>query len=115
RHIMDVLGRIGPEVAAIYVVDDCCPEKSGEYVKTKSQDSRVRVIFNEVNQGVGGATMAGYQAAIQDGHDVIVKVDGDGQMAPELIPCFIAPILEGAADYTKGNRFYDLAHIGRMP
>lgn len=115
RHILDVLARIGPEVSAIYVVDDCCPEKSGNIVQTGSTDPRVRVIYNDVNQGVGGATMAGYQAAIQDGHDVLVKVDGDGQMAPELIPCFTAPILEEAADYTKGNRFYDLAHIGRMP
>lgn len=115
RHILDVLVRIGPEVAAIYVVDDCCPDHSGDFVKAHTKDTRVQVLHNDVNLGVGGATMAGYQAAIRDGHDVLVKVDGDGQMAPELIPCFVAPILEGAADYTKGNRFYDLEHIGRMP
>jgi len=45
----------------------------------------------------------------------MVKVDGDGQMDPALIPHFIAPILKGQADYTKGNRFYDLTHIGQMP
>ena len=53
--------------------------------------------------------------AIADGARVIVKIDGDGQMAPELLPQFVAPILEGLADYTKGNRFYDLTNIGRMP
>lgn len=59
--------------------------------------------------------MTGYKAAMADDMDIIVKVDGDGQMAPALIPYFIAPILKGQADYTKGNRFYDLTHIGQMP
>ena len=59
--------------------------------------------------------MTGYRAAIEDGADVIVKIDGDGQMDPSLLPRFIAPILKGEADYTKGNRFYDLAHIRSMP
>jgi hypothetical protein len=36
-------------------------------------------------------------------------------MAPELIPFFVKPILSGKADYTKGNRFYDLTFIQRMP
>lgn len=114
-HILDVIARMGPEVAQVYVVDDMCPEGSGTYVEENCRDPRVRVLRNSVNKGVGGATMAGYQAAIEAGHEVIVKVDGDGQMAPELIPQFVAPILEGHADYTKGNRFYDLTHIGQMP
>ena len=54
-------------------------------------------------------------AALNEGADVIVKVDGDGQMNPALIPHFITPILKGQADYTKGNRFYELSHIGQMP
>lgn len=115
RHIQDVLARIGPECHAIYVVDDACPEQSGNFVLQHCTDPRVRVVFNEVNKGVGGAVMRGYREAAADGCDVVVKVDGDGQMAPELLPQFIAPILEGEADYTKGNRFYDLAQIGQMP
>lgn len=115
QHILGVLSRIGPEVSTIYVVDDCCPDGSGQFVLDHNKDSRVKVVFHGVNQGVGGATMSGYSAAMADGHDVLVKVDGDGQMAPELIPFFIAPIVEGVADYTKGNRFYDLTHIGQMP
>ncbi|HZX28407.1 MAG TPA: glycosyltransferase family 2 protein, partial [Telluria sp.] len=67
------------------------------------------------NQGVGGAVMSGYRAAIADGMTVLVKVDGDGQMDPALIMNFAAPILDGQADYTKGNRFFDLEHIRAMP
>src|SRR6185369_13889923 len=53
--------------------------------------------------------------ALRDGATVLVKLDGDGQMDPRLIPYFVAPILSRQADYTKGNRFYDLAGIGQMP
>ncbi|AOU96447.1 glycosyl transferase [Achromobacter ruhlandii] len=73
------------------------------------------VLRNEVNRGVGGAVMAGYRAAIDAGHDILVKVDGDGQMDPRLIPDFIAPIVLGNADYTKGNRFFDLETLRAMP
>jgi dolichol-phosphate mannosyltransferase len=115
RHILDVIAGIGPEVARIYVVDDKCPDGSGAFVRAHVRDPRVTVIEHEQNQGVGGAVMTGYRAAILDGAAVIVKVDGDGQMDTSLIPDFIAPILAGEADYTKGNRFFDLEKLGAMP
>ncbi|WP_254050953.1 glycosyltransferase family 2 protein [Zoogloea sp. LCSB751] len=115
RHILDVIGRIGPECSRIYVVDDCCPDGSGEFVRQNCGDPRVVVLQNEVNQGVGGAVMHGYQVAIRDGMDIFVKIDGDGQMDPALIPDFIEPIVAGEADYTKGNRFFDLEEIHAMP
>ena len=115
RHILGVIASIGPEVARIYVVDDCCPDGSGAFVREQCSDPRVTVCQHEVNQGVGGAVMTGYAAAIADGADVIVKVDGDGQMDASLIGSFVEPILAGEADYTKGNRFYDLEQLGSMP
>lgn len=115
RHILQVIEGMGPQVSHIVVVDDACPEGSGHLVVEQCRDPRVRVLFHEHNQGVGGAVLTGYCHAIDEGVDVIVKVDGDGQMDPALIPRFVAPILRGEADYTKGNRFYDLRHIARMP
>ena len=115
QHITEVIENIPEMVSAIYIIDDACPEKSGALVLEQVQDKRLSVIFHDKNQGVGGAVMTGYKAAIDDGHDVIVKVDGDGQMDPKLIPIFIAPILEGEADYTKGNRFFNLEEIRTMP
>ncbi|MGH8558235.1 MAG: glycosyltransferase family 2 protein [Methylococcales bacterium] len=114
-YILDVIQNIGQDVDSIFVVDDCCPEKTGALVESACTDSRVRVIYNRINQGVGGAVMAGYKAAIADRGDVIVKIDGDGQMDPALISDFIAPILAGEADYTKGNRFFFLEEIRAMP
>ena len=114
-HIFEVLEKIGPTVAAIYVVDDACPEKTGEHVQELVRDARVRVLFHQENQGVGGAMITGYQAALTDGHSILVKIDGDGQMDPTLIEQFVEPILSGEADYTKGNRFFNLENIRSMP
>jgi glycosyltransferase involved in cell wall biosynthesis len=115
RHILGVIAGIGPEVQRIYVIDDSCPDHSGDFVSANCRDPRVTVLRHEQNQGVGGAVMTGYRAAIEDGATVIVKVDGDGQMDARLIPAFVAPILAGEADYTKGNRFFNLEQIGAMP
>jgi len=115
HHILDVLQGIGPTVSHIVVVDDACPEMSGKWVQENNQDPRVQVIFHDVNRGVGGAVMTGYRTAIESGADILVKIDGDGQMDPALIERFVRPIARGQADYTKGNRFYDLTHLGEMP
>ena len=115
RHVLGVLGSIGKEVARIYVVDDACPEGSGRHVLDCCVDPRVQVLFHDLNQGVGGAVITGYQQAVADGVDVIVKLDGDGQMDPALIRAFIAPILNGHADYTKGNRFHNIESVRVMP
>lgn len=115
RHILEVIASIGSMVDQIIVVDDACPDGSGALVKSQCKDERVIVLTHEVNQGVGGAVLTGYRHAIDSGADIIVKVDGDGQMDLGLLPRFVRPIADGLADYTKGNRFYDLSQIGRMP
>lgn len=114
-HILDVLAWIPHYVDIVIVVDDACPDGSGALVEAQCSDPRVRVHYNGVNQGVGGAVLNGYREAIAAGADVIVKIDGDGQMNPRLVEHFVAPILAGEADYTKGNRFFDLTNIARMP
>lgn len=98
----------------VYVVDDGCPEGSGRFVESLGL-SRVVVVYHERNCGVGGATITGIRRALEDGMDVIVKVDGDGQMDPRWIPSLVAPILRGQADYTKGNRFFYPEDLREMP
>jgi glycosyltransferase involved in cell wall biosynthesis len=115
KHVLSVLADIGDAADTIYVVDDCCPEGSGRLVESQTRDPRVRVIFHTANQGVGGAVLSGIEAALQDGMDVVVKIDGDGQMDPALLPLFVRPILAGEADVTKGNRFYDPQGVRNMP
>jgi dolichol-phosphate mannosyltransferase len=114
-HIIDVISKIPPQIKKIYIVDDCCPENSSSHVEINNNDDRVSIIRHQTNLGVGGAMKTGFKAAIKDGMEIVVKIDGDGQMDPSLIPMFSKPIHDGEADYTKGNRFYDLTHISQMP
>jgi dolichol-phosphate mannosyltransferase len=115
EHVLDVIRAIGPEVSDIIVVDDACPDGSGRHVLAHCMDDRVVVLFHGENQGVGGAVMTGYRHALALGAAVMVKLDGDGQMDPALIPVFVRPILAGEADYTKGNRFHNIEDVRAMP
>lgn len=116
-HILDVIKKIGPEVAFIYAVDDACPDGSGQFIEANCLDTRVRVLYHGRNLGVGGAVITAYQAALSEKTviDVVVKIDGDGQMDPRLLRKFVRPIATGRADYTKGNRFYHPESARGMP
>ena len=115
KHVLDVIQRIPDSVYRIYAVDDACPESSGQYIEDNCTDSRVTVLYNSSNQGVGGAVITAYRQAILDGMDIVVKIDGDGQMDPQLLSNFVRPILEQRCDYTKGNRFFRLESLKDMP
>lgn len=115
RLVLDVIARIGNEVGWIFVVDDKCPVQTGDLVEAECTDSRVKVVRHEVNQGVGGATVTGYKAAMATQAKVVVKIDGDGQMDPSLIPQLARAILLGRADYVKGNRFHRISDVQGMP
>ncbi len=115
KHIETVLASIGKEVTNIYVIDDACPEGTGDIVEKNCKDPRIKVLRHKSNKGVGGATLTGYVHALNDGFDIAVKLDGDGQMDGTMIPRLISPIISGIADYTKGNRFHAIYGISEMP
>lgn len=115
KHILELIPEIGNEVHKIYVVDDKCPENSGNLVQSECKDERVEVLFHTENKGVGGAVITGYTAALKDNCSVMVKLDGDGQMDPSLIPSIIKPVLNKKADYVKGNRFFYPRTLAKMP
>jgi glycosyltransferase involved in cell wall biosynthesis len=114
-QILPLIASIGEEVDWIIVVDDACPEQTGQYVRENCSDSRVRILTNATNQGVGGAVLNGYSYAYDLGADILVKLDGDGQMNPRWIKYLIRPIEDGRADYTKGNRFFNIEGLRSMP
>lgn len=109
-----VLARIPPQVSHVIVVDDASPDDLGT-VLSAIGDPRLLVLRNRENTGVGGAVKAGIARALELGAEVVVKLDADGQMDPSRIADLVAPIREGRAELTKGNRFRDLHLIGRMP
>jgi glycosyltransferase involved in cell wall biosynthesis len=115
-QIIGVVAEIIGQVDGIFVVDDKCPEGSGRLVQSNfAHEASVTVLFHEENQGVGGAMATGYRAALGEGYDIVVKMDGDGQMDPGYIQVLVAPIVHREADYTKGNRFYEIDYLKTMP
>lgn len=115
-HIHEVIRTIPPDIDWIIAVDDCSADDTAKTLGSlSSEDQRLIVLRHESNQGVGGAMITGYRKAMELGVDIIIKMDGDGQMDPGDIPALLRPILDGAADFTKGNRFRDLNALRRMP
>ena len=114
KSILGVIRGMGAEVDRIVVVDDACPEATGAFVQSEIDDARVVVLFHQVNQGVGGAMITGWKHASDD-CDLLVKMDGDGQMDPAYLSVLLAPLKEGLADYAKGNRFFGWNGLRSMP
>ncbi len=115
QHIMGVLASIPPVADVIFCIDDACPDGSGQHIADNCRDARVQVITHENNLGVGGSVKTGYRAAIEAGCDIALKIDGDGQMDPDLVPGFLQLITSGKCDYSKGNRFFRIEDVRQMP
>ena len=116
NHLSDVLSRIGPEVRDIYCSIDGCPAGSREVASNAQiNDPRIQVLYHEKNSGVGNAFIAGVRRALADGAEIVVKLDGDGQMSPEKIPELVEPLIRGEANFSKGNRFFHLEDLQSMP
>ncbi len=114
HFIEQVIAEIPPFVDHIVVVDDASLDTTYTRVK-EIPDSRIVLLRNSANEGVGGATINGYRKALELGSDIIVKVDGDGQMPLDHLPNLLDAILEKGYDYAKGNRFLESTALKRMP
>jgi len=116
RDIQSVLQGIPAYVTTVIVVDDASPDASADLVAAAAKrDKRIILIRHEQNQGVGGAMVTGFSKAMELGVEIVIKLDGDGQMDPAHIPALITPLIEGDADYVKGNRFRDFQSLKKMP
>ena len=112
----DVLRQMPALFQTIIVVDDASRDDTGTIAENWARiDPRILVIRHEVNRGVGGAVITGFRKALESGADIVVKIDGDGQMPLWLVPQLVQPLLDGEADYTKGNRFRDFKAVRSMP
>ena len=85
RFIGQVIKAIPPFVDHVIVVDDCSDDDTSQAALT-CDDPRVIVLGTPSNQGVGGATILGYRKALELHSDLIVKMDGDGQMPAQYLP-----------------------------
>src|SRR5215216_5477444 len=116
REIQSVLQEIPPYIKHIIVVDDASPDSTRDLVTASAKiDPRILLMRHPANLGVGGAMITGYKKALELGAQIVVKIDGDGQMNVEHLPRLLQPLMDGKADYTKGNRFRDFKSLQKMP
>jgi len=106
KLIVPTLEEVPDLIDVIYVVDDASPDKLAEVVEQCSRnDKRIKLIRHEQNQGPGGAIVTGYLRSAEEKNDIAVVIGGDHQMNLEEVERFLDPLIDGRADYTKGNRF----------
>lgn len=119
-------------VDRIYVIDDGSSDGTWEEITQRTvaaranptpvpipdggQNSEYQVVSirHEINQGVGGAIKTGFRRALSDEVDLIAVMDGDGQMDPNQLSRLLDPIVDGRAEYTKGNRLSKFSHFKEM-
>lgn len=101
-RIARMLGAIPELVDVVVVVDDASRDRTS--AAARAALPRAIVLRHEENAGVGRAIVTGYREAIAQGADIAVVMAGDGQMDPTDLPRLLRPIVEGRADYTKGDR-----------
>jgi glycosyltransferase involved in cell wall biosynthesis len=116
QNIENVLAALPSYIKHVIVVDDASPDSTADRVALiAKKDIRVTLIRHPQNQGVGGAMISGFRKAMELGAQIAVKLDGDGQMDAAHIPALVTPLINGKADYVKGNRFRDFVSLQKMP
>lgn len=89
------------EYANIIVIDDCSKDATSHI----AEEHGAMVLRHRINLGQGAALKTGIDCALEQGADIIITFDADGQHCPEDIPALVRPIEEGNADITLGSRF----------
>ncbi len=108
KLIVHTLESVPPMIDRIYVVDDASPDGQAQVVlEIAKKDPRVTLLRHSVNQGPGAGIITGYRRSAADGYDITMVVGGDNQMQLAEAAHFLDPLIDGTADYAKGNRFLD--------
>ena len=107
--IAETLKGMPPDADRIYVVDDASMDGTRQIAESFS-NGQICVLGNSHNQGVGAAIVAGYKKALEENLDIVMVMAGDKQMDGKYLPELLAPIIQGKADYTKGNRLSQLEY-----
>jgi glycosyltransferase involved in cell wall biosynthesis len=111
--IGEVIETLPEFIDRAYVIDDRSTDDTWSEIRRKAEAvneagettlDRVVPICHAENKGVGGAIKTGYLQALEDEMDVTTVIAGDGQTEPDIVERIVAPVADGRADYSKGNR-----------
>ena len=125
-HVGDVMASLPSFVDRMYVVDDASTDGTWDEIREQAaalndesagegDRNRVVPLRHDINRGAGGALKTGYRRALADGLELVATMDADGQMDPDELDRLLDPLVEGRADYAKGDRLSRPADRGAMP
>lgn len=115
-HIEEVINSIPDYVDVIFAVNDCSPDDTKLILEEMKQSNpKLIVLQHEKNQGVGGAMVTGFKACIEKNIDIVIKIDGDGQMDVNFMPQLIDAVVDGKYDFAKGDRVRNRKMLEKMP
>jgi glycosyltransferase involved in cell wall biosynthesis len=114
RFIEEVIRTMPDFVDRIFVVNDCSSDRTGQ-ILANMNSKKVVAITHSQRMGAGAATLTGYKAALNEGMDVVAVMAGDGQMDPAILDKILEPVVNGSADYSKGDRLSTQENRNAMP
>ncbi|MBI4931136.1 MAG: glycosyltransferase family 2 protein [Bacteroidetes bacterium] len=116
KQIIKVISSMPAFVDKIVIVNDCSKDNTTQVVQNLLQAyPSILLINHEKNQGVGGAIATGYKWARDNDMDVAVVMAGDAQMNADDLPALLNPVVNGEADYSKGNRLFTGEAYKKIP
>ena len=115
-QIASVVNRLPDYIDKIIIIDDKSKDGTVRKIKSLEKDNnKISSIFHEQNQGVGASIASGYKWSRDNNIDVAVVMAGDNQMDPNDLPEILEPVVNGDADYSKGNRLFSGEAYKKIP
>lgn len=112
-----VIGKVVEEIRSfdptidVVVIDDASTDDTAAV----AESGGATVLRLPFNVGIGGAVQTGFRYALEQGYELAVRLDGDGQHDPSEIAKILGPIEAGDADLVIGSRFVDSDAAYRPP
>jgi len=114
KFIAEVVETMPIFVDRIYAVNDASIDNTAK-ILASIVDDRLTIISHKKRGGAGAAMLSGYKRACEEKMDVIAIMAGDGQMDPAILHKILDPVVDGKADYSKGNRLSGWSNSRGMP
>ncbi len=102
KQVVDELQAVCPDYDYV-AINDCSTDETLSVM----QENRINYINQPCNLGIGGNVQTGYRYAVEQGYDITVQMDGDGQHMPEYLPAIVERVANGECDMCIGSRFIE--------